>query len=130
MSSNFTEPIKDFVAEAQTLKTFYKGNLPKLCATGLKMRQETALSRQKELTFLFNFLLQSDSRNFDASNWKICKTTDDTLNSMVKSQLFDTNAKLEFKEQDQTVDEDDGFARIVILRNDALNKKSVAFVTT
>jgi len=127
-SDNFREAIKWFTSEASNFKTHYTGRHPKLCGTGLIMKNETAHSRKKELNSLFNFIANSSPRKFDPSKWKTCRTKDETLQTIGKSTIFDTTATVEFKHKDQIAKEEDGFAIIEMVRKTQMSKKTVAFV--
>jgi hypothetical protein len=128
-SSNFEDITEHFISNTKTYKDMYGGLLPKLCASGQMMSNETAHSRKQELTSIFNFGY-NENRIIAISVWKICQTPDDTLNSITKSSLFNINSDIYFKEDKQIVSEKDGFTKIVILKKSTSCQKALGFVTT
>jgi len=127
-SGNMTDSVQRFITEIAKFKPAFDDNFPKLCGTWLEMKNETATSRVKELTFLFNFFLNGAERKFEPTKWRICKSKEETITSIDQTDVFDSAGSIQFKEQTQTIYESNKFGMIKMVRATGLEKKAVGFV--
>ena len=129
-SNDFSEQIKWFKSEAVKLKAHYDEKLPKLCATQVLMKNETAYSQMEQLTSLFNFVTNSErKRELDTTKWKFCLTKQETLEAIAETDIIDTGSEVAFKQSDFRGSELDEFAKLVLVRKTS-TKKTVVFVET
>ena len=127
-SSSFKEAIDNFITDAKQFKVHYDGNLPKLCGSGMNMKNETAHLRVKVLNFIFNLASNNQYRKFSVQ--EVCSSAEKTIKTIKTSNLFDVDADLSFKATNLTANEDDQFVKITILRRSFLDKNTIGFVST
>ena len=94
------------------------------------MRSETASSRKDTLTELFNFIYNSETeRSFNPAEEKSCWSSTETIDAMIKSDLFELNPLARFEKNNYNVSESDGFARAKIVRT-ATDRKAMVVMET
>ena len=108
--------IDRYEVEAETLKSLFKSEMPKLCATESLMGDKVADSRIKSLTALFNFPFNGIPRSLADQDLR-CMTLSETEQSLAFSGLFDHSAAT-FDAKNSTTEEESGFYTTTISRQD------------
>ena len=127
--SNFSAPMQMFLDDAESLKSGYEGEKPKLCGTKLYMRKLQQRMRYATLTELFNFPYIAD-RKVLRNTFKECISSEATNESIQKSSFFDTTSPMWIEGNDKTVYETEGFAGVVIHREPKSDKRMVGHLKT
>ena len=108
--------IDRYEVEAETLKSLFKGEMPKLCATESFMGDKVADNRIKSLTALFNFPFNGVLRSLADQDLR-CMNLSETEQSLAFSGLFDHSAAT-FDAKNSTAEEESGSYTTTISRQD------------
>ena len=129
VSGDFTESINRFKVSSDNFKAFYNGVIPKLCGTKQKMQNETAYSRQQTITGMFNIVFNAETERSLDPLIKSCWSSDESVNAIVKADMFELSPGAKFSSQNISVYESDGFVRARIERN-ATERQALVLVNT